>query len=581
MTAAAERRTQISSTLRANRGHFLMAVIILALGAYLFAPIVWILIQTFNVSAHPLIGEAEWGLSNWSLAFGNPAIWSALGNSLAVWGLTLFFSFPIAVAIAWALGRTKVPMANTLEVLFWVSYIMPNISTTLAWITLLHPERGLLNKLVELLPFVDKGPFNVFSVPGIVWAHMMGNGISLKVMLLAPAFRNMDSALEEAGRVGGGSSLRVMLRITLPMIASPMVLIIALQMLRIFQSFETEWLLGVPFRFYVYSTLIYQLVRLESIPQYGQAAALASVTILVIGLIIPLQRWIIRRRIYTTVTAGFRPGLTDLGRGRWLVFGSIALLLFLLTVLPFSTLVLGSFMFRSGYFGLKDPFTLGHWKTILFENDLFIDAVQTTLALASVAAVASPLLFATLAYVLVRTDWKGRNALDVIIWTSSAIPGMLSGLGLLMVFLGTPGLNYLYGTLWALLLVVIIQGHTTGINISKGAIVQIGKDMEDAARVSGAGWFRTWWRIWLPLIMPTLVMLAVVNFTTAAGATSSIILLADRGTMTLSIMALELASGGMGEYEKASIISIILTVLTVGLGIAARRYGLALGVRQH
>jgi len=232
--------------LRSNRGNFVMAVIIIVLGVYLFAPIVWIFVQTFNISAHPLIGEAQWGLANWSKAFSEPAVWAAIRNSMTVWGLTLIFSFPISVAIAWALGRTKIPMNNALEVMFWVSYMMPTISTTLAWITLLHPHRGILNTVVELLPFVDKGPFNIFSVSGIVWAGLMGNGIALKVMLLTPAFRNMDSALEEAGRVGGGSNLRVMMRITLPAMASPMVLVIALQMLRIFQSFETEWLLGVP-----------------------------------------------------------------------------------------------------------------------------------------------------------------------------------------------------------------------------------------------------------------------------------------------------------------------------------------------
>ena len=572
---------RVPTMLRSNRGNFVMAVIIIVLGVYLFAPIVWIFVQTFNISAHPLIGEAQWGLANWGKAFSDPAVWAAIRNSMTIWGLTLIFSFPISVAIAWALGRTKIPMSNALEVMFWVSYMMPTISTTLAWITLLHPHRGILNTVVELLPFVDKGPFNIFSVSGIVWAGLMGNGIALKVMLLTPAFRNMDAALEEAGRVGGASNLRVMLRITLPAMASPMVLVIALQMLRVFQSFETEWLLGIPFGFFVYSTLIFHLIRLEAVPQYGVATALASVTMIIVALIIPLQRWIVHRRIYATVTAGFRPGLLDLGRWRWVVFGSIAFVLFALTVLPFCTLILGSFMFRSGYFGIRDPFTLAHWNSILFENDLFITAFQTTLILASVAAVMSPLLFSTLAYILVRTTWKGRTALDIIIWTSSAIPGILAGLGLLMIFLGTPGLNVLYGTIWALIMVVIIQGNTTGVNISKGAIVQIGKDMEDAARVSGAGWFRTWWSIWLPLIMPTLVMLGVLNFVTAAGATSSIILLADRGTMTLSIMALELAGGGMGDYEKASIISIILMILTVGIAIVARRYGLGLGVRQQ
>ena len=89
----------------------------------------------------------------------------------------------------------------------------------------------------------------------------MANGISIKVMLLTPAFRNMDSAMEEAARVGGATNFRTMLRVTLPLMVSPMALVFALQLLRIFQSFETEFLLGQPFGFYVFSTKIFDLVR--------------------------------------------------------------------------------------------------------------------------------------------------------------------------------------------------------------------------------------------------------------------------------------------------------------------------------
>jgi ABC-type Fe3+ transport system permease subunit len=104
--------------------------------------------------------------------------------------------------------------------------------------------------------------------------------------------------------------------------------------------------------------------------------------------------------------------------------------------------------------------------------------------------------------------------------------------------------------------------------------------MEEAARVSGAGWLRTYFRIWLPLLMPTLILLAVMNFVSAAGATSSIILLASRDTMTLSLMALELSATGINNREAASIISIFIIAITVVGAIVVRTYGLRLGVRH-
>lgn len=158
---------------------------------------------------------------------------------------------------------------------------------------------------------------------------------------------------------------------------------------------------------------------------------------------------------------------------------------------------------------------------------------------------------------------------------------MLSSLGLLLVFLTTPGLAILYGTIVPLIIVVILQGNTTGVNITKGVIVQVGSDMEDAARIAGASWLRTYFVIWIPLLMPTMLLLATMNFVFAAGATSSIILLSTRGAFTLAVMALEVARAEAGNQEEASIIGIFLIVLTVGLAIVARRFGLRLGVRHE
>lgn len=559
-----------------SKGLFVMATLLLTLGFFLIWPVLLLLINSFNTATDWFVEPRAWGLTHWQNAFQRPGLLGSLGNSMLIWALTVACSFPIGVAIAWTLARVKVPFSHHLEFLFWVSYIVPNLPTTIAWITLLDPDIGLLNVALAKLPFVDRGLLNIYSIPGIVWAHLMANGISLKVMLLTPAFRNMDASLEEAARVGGAGNLRTMLRVTLPLMVSPMILVLALQLLRMFQSFETEYLLGLPVGIFVYSTKIFTLVRQE-VPNYGEATALASITLLIIALIIPLQRWILERRRYTTISGQFRPGLIDLGAWNYVALGAIALLLLLLTIVPVVVLVLGSFMTRIGYFELG--FTLRHWMQVL-NDPVFLKALRTTLTLATTAAIVSPLLFSMIAYVLVRTRLPGRAALDLIVWGSGAIPGILTGLGLLWLFLGTPGLSVLFGTIWALLIVVILGGGTTGVNVMKGMFVQVGADMEEAARVAGAGWVRTYFRIWVPLLTPTLILLGVMNFVMAAGATASIILLASRDTITLSLMALELASSGVNARESASVISLFVTALTVAGAVAVRALGLRLGV-QH
>jgi iron(III) transport system permease protein len=564
--------------LKLGTGPFFMTALLLGLGFYIIFPIVILLVMSFNVAPDIFVGPARWGLDNWTRAWEHRIVLESLWNSFLIWFLVAVVAFPISIGIALILARTRIPFAHGLEYMFWIAVMFPSLASTIGWIMLLDPDTGMLNHAAKLLPFVSQAPFNIYSVPGIVWAKLMGDGIAFKVMLLTPAFRNMDAALEEAARVSGTSKLGSMLRVTLPMMISPIVLILCLQLIRVFQGFETEQLLGPRWGFYVYSTLIYRLAHNQP-PQYGEAVVLASITFLIIAAIIPFQGWVTRRRQYTTISSGYRPGLIDLGRWKWVVFGAIVGLLALLTIVPTIVVIVGSFMSRVGFFEANPLWTLKHWQFV-FTDAGILKAAGTTLALALTAGICSPILFSLLAYVIVRTRYRGRGVLDSIIWGSSAIPGILSGLGLLIMFLLVPGLNWLYGSIWALILVVIVAGKTTGVNVMKGVFVQLGKDMEESSRVAGAGWFGTYFRVVLPILMPTMVLIGVLSFVGAAGATSSIILLASRDTYTLSLLVLQLADPTVGRREAAGIISLIIMVMTLAIAWVARAYGFRVGVRQ-
>ncbi len=557
---------------------FIMTVLVLGLGFFLIYPIFTLFLISFNTARSIFVGPTEWGLGNWEMVFTNRRVLRSLLNSFLIFGSVTAISFPLAVLIAWVLARVRIPFSHGLEFLFWVAFMMPGISVTMGWLLLAHPQVGMANYFLEQLPWIDGKPLNLYSVPGIIWVHLFSGAIAQKVMLLTPAFRNMDAALEEAGRVSGASTVGTMMKVTLPVMVPVMGLVLALQLFHMFRSFEIELILGAPISFYVYSTMVFELIRINEPPLHGHAAALATVTVVVVACIVPIQRWLISRRRYTTVTGSFKSGLTDIGIAKYGALGLIVLILSLAIVVPSLSLIVGSFMVRSGFFQLDPAFSLRHW-TFLFDDLYLMRALGNTLILASTTAIISPIVFSMIAYILVRTRWRGRALVDSIIWISGAISGMLSGLGLLLMFLNTPGLSFLYGTMWALLIVVILQGNTTGTQMSKVVIVQMGQDMEDQARVSGAGWLRTYFRIWIPLLMPTLILLGTLNFVIAANTTSSIILLAARDTVTLSILALEYAS--VGYRESAGIISILIMVLTLGVALVARAFGVRLGVRHQ
>lgn len=579
-TAGVERVAPPPAVRRSRIGNLIMAGVIVVFGSYVVVPILILIVMSFNAAPDMLVGPIQWSLSNWTETWRDSRILPALGNSVLIWFLVAAISFPVSVAISILLARTKLPHARGIEIGFWIAFIFPPVASTLGWMMLLAPEWGFLNVgWNQLFGLTGDGPFNIFSVPGIVWARLMADGIAFQVILLTPAFRNMDGALEEAGRVSGASGVRTLLRVTLPVMAAQMALVLALQVIKVFQGFETEWLLGARWGFFVFSSLIYQLVALEPVPQYADAIVLASITLLVVALVIPIQNWIVHRKPYTTVGGSFKPGLIDLGRWKWPIFGLVSLLLFALTVLPALTLIVGSFMARVGFFNTTPLWTLDHW-IFVFNDDGFWRALSTTLMLALTAGILSPILFSILAYLIVRTNWRGRRLLDSIIWGSAALPGMLLGLGLMMMFLLTPGLKVLFGSIWPLLLVAVVAGKTTGVSVFKGVFVQLGRDLEEAARSSGAGWFRSYFRVVVPILMPTMVLIGMMNFVAAANMVSSIVLLASRQTKTLSILALEYGGGQGLRPEEAGIISLIVLVLTLVVALPIRSVARRMGVKH-
>jgi iron(III) transport system permease protein len=551
-----------------------MFALIGVFGFYILYPLVLILLNSFNTAR---FGQAPaYSLDAWADAWSSPDVFGSLWNTLSVAFWYQLVSFPIGIFLAWLLARTNIPGARGLEFMFWLSFFLPTLSATLGWMLLADPRTGLLNQWAVSFLGVKQGPFNVYSYWGIVWVHLMAHALSIKIMLLTPAFRNMDATMEEASRTSGAGTWKTALRVTLPIMTPALVIVFMLTMVRLFESFEIELLLGVPFGFYVYSTKILNLFRQEP-PLIGQASALGSVTLLILLFAAPVQRWLTTRRNYVTVTGRMRPALIDLGPWRWPAFALVAGLAGLLVLVPLLSVVAASFMTRFGFFNLAQPWTLLHWQRALGDS-VFLRSLGNTLAVALTAAMLGPLVFSLVAYVIVRAKgvW-GRGLLDVILWVPSVIPGALAGLGLLWMFVGTPIFQPVYGTIFVLMIAVIMGSVTLATQLFKTTLLQLGPELEEAARTSGAGPITTYFRVVLPLLAPMLIVVGTLKFLFAASATASIVLLATSETRTLSLLTLDFVAEGL--RESAAVTTVIITALTTGVALIARSLGLNVGLR--
>jgi len=556
-------------------GTALMAVLIAFMGFYVLYPLVLILINSFNTAT--IAEPPAYGLKAWQEAFSEPGIWRSLWNSIKIGLVLQVVALPLGIFISWLLARTNILFAGALEFGFWISFFLPGLATTFGWMLMLDPSTGLINSWLRQVPFLSGLNFDIYSFWGIIFVHLVSNGISTKVMLLTPAFRRMDASMEEASRMSGASALTTLIRITVPAMTPVIVVVFLLSVIRIFSSLEVELLLGVPWGFYVYSTKIVDLARQEP-PLVNQAAALGSIILIFLAAFIPLQRKLITRRQFTTVTGQFKPKIIDLGVWRYPASAFVALVVFILDVVPLLSVLGGSFMTRFGFFNLPKTWTLDYW-TMALSDSRILDGLHNTLIVAVSAGLVGAFFFSLVAYVLVRTKLPGRSMLDSICWLPSAIPGVLAGLGLLWMFLGTPFFRPFYGTIVLLVVAQVLGGITLSTQILKANFVQLGKELEEASRMSGAGFWRTYLRVVFPLMAQTMVLVAVIKFMFAAQHNSAIILLATSETRTLSLLALDQVAAGYREV--ASITIIFITILTLGIAVVARSFGLKVGIRTE
>ena len=529
-------------------------------------PVALIVLQSFQIAGP---GEpARWGLDGWRAALGEPGLRSALVNTLQVTVVRQLLSLPLAVLIAWLIARTDLPGRGWIEFGFWAAFFLPTLTVTLGWILLLDPDYGLLNTWLARL--VGRKPFDIYSFWGIVWVHVITGSLTVKVILLTPAFRNMNAAFEEASRVAGASTLRTALRITVPVMAPAILSVLLLGTMVSLQTFEVEQVLGIPFRFFVFSTMIYDLL-VTRVPRYDAATALAVVTLVAMLPLVLAQQWLTRGRRYTTVTGQFQNRAHTLGRWRWPALALAVTMLVIVLGVPLVFAVLGSFMTLFGFFDIPRPWTLDNWATVL-TDELFLRSLGNTVVLAVSTAVIAVLVHSVIAYILVRTRYAGRRALDVISWLPFTVPGIILGLALLWLFLDVRLLRPLYGTMAALVVAGVIAGMPLGVQIVKSGLLQLGSELEEASRIAGASWWATYRRVVLRLLAPTLVAVGVITFVGAARSIGNIALLATSANRPLSILQLDYIA--QRKLEAAVVVACIIMVISLAGALLARRAGL-------
>lgn len=557
-----------------NASVLLMSLLLGVVAFLVLVPLFLMILNSFQVSdpGEPIV----YGLQGWREAFSSPGILSAIYNTFSLAIARQLIALILGIVLAWLLARTDIPFSSPLEFMFWLSFFLPALPVTIGWILLLDPKFGLVNQWLLALPFITEPPFNIYSFWGIVWAHLAASTIGVKVLLLAPAFRNLDASLEESSRVSGASAIGTLIRIVTPVMMPAILVATILGLIRSLEAFEIELVLGVPVGIQVFSTKILDLVIAEP-SEYPPAMALSSSFLAVLLVLVCVQRLVVGRREFTTVTGrGFSLRRTPLGRWKNVVFVLVLLLALIVTVVPTIFLVLGTFMKLFGFFDISDPWTLDNWHAVL-EDPVILQSLWNTLVIALGSGIFGVFLYSLIAYVIVRTSYTFKGVLDFLSWIPWSIPGILLGMALLWTFLGTRIFIPLYGTVYILMIAMIIKSMPIGTQVIKSIMLQLGRELEEASIVSGASWFSTYRRILVPLLFPAMLTVGLLVFISAARDISTIVLLATGETRTLSLLMLEFATEG--QFEKATVVGVLIVAFVGAAALIARSLGGRVGMR--
>ncbi|MDB5406512.1 MAG: binding-protein-dependent transport system inner rane protein [Rhodospirillales bacterium] len=526
----------------------------LVLGYLVLVPLALMILSSFRPGGFPL--DPGFTLANYRAAYGDPGFPSLLWSTLIFAIGSTILALVLGTGLAWLVERSDMPWRATVRALVLLPMATPPILLAIAWAMLLSPRTGFLNQLLQGALGLGSAPFDVFTMPGLIFVQGLAL-VPTAYLFLAPAFRNMDPSFEEAAITSGAGTALVIRRILLPVLWPPILAAAIFLLIVSFVVFDIPGTLGTPAHISVLSTRIYNLV-VESpggIPLYGRVSALAMVFLAILLVLAGVYHRLTRHaQRYRTVTGkGFRSRVFALGRrGRRAALAAVIVYFLLSVVAPLVILLWTSLMpYRIGISaaGLS-LMTLDNHRDFL-TNPRVVAATRHSLVIAIVAATAVAILAFLVAWLTTRCRAPGGKILDTLAFLPVAIPGVMIGVALVYVYLTLGAVIPIYGSIWIIAIAYVTQYLPFGSRTTQGVMLQLHPELEEAALASGADTWRVLRRITLPLVWPALAAVWIWVAAHSLRELSSALMLQGRDNAVIPTLIWDYWSGGEPTHMAA------------------------------
>jgi len=506
-------------------------------------------------------------LSHWTNAFRPYVLNKVIPNTIIVgFGatlVTLFFACPLA----FLLNRTALPFRNLFMTLIAVVVIIPGFVKTMGWIMLVNERIGLINNAIAGLLGLDSLPFSLNNPYGIAW--VMGLILTPTMFfLISGPMRALDPALEDVAGVSGANRWWTFLRISLPLMW-PGILGGAIYIfMTAISIFEVPAMLGAAGgKAPVLSSELFYAVR-PTVPdsmdvKYGAAGVYA--TMIAAPSLVALYFYhqvLAKAHRYGVITGkGYRPRDIELGRFKYLGFGFIVLYLLLAVVLPMLVLTWMSFLPLIQMPSVKalSKLSLENYRSFME----FIggqDVMRNTAVLLFSVSLLAIFFSLMISWIVVRTRLRVRHTMDTIAMLPHAFPGLAFAFALfilgILASVWFPSIP-VSGTLGIIVLANLLNRLSYTTRITNAALLQVTPELEESARVCGAGDIPTMWSIIMPLVRPSLVFAGLWTALLTFREVSMALFLTETNNVVLSVAVWELwDSGQLGEASAAAVVMV-------------------------
>jgi len=469
------------------------------------------------------------------------------------------------VPMAWAVSRTDMPGKGLVWAAVLGTFIVPSYLSAVAWILLAGPNAGWLNRGFMALTGAAAGPFNVYSMPGLVLV-IAASSFPYMFVFTRSALDLISSEMEDAATTLGAGIVRTTLRVTLPLTLPAIMAAFIVEFLEAIALFGAPALIALPGRFQVMTTTLWQFFEFP--PRVEVAAAYAMPLLLITVLLFWLQQRIIARKGYVALTGkGGERRLVRLGGWRWPLLGYCLLVTSLGFFMPMVVVLQAAFAKAWGRGFSLDNLTLHNLRFVLVDQPLTRAATVHTFVYGGVSAALALALALAIAYIVRRGLVPFGRALAYVAMAPFVIPGIVLAIGFYAAYTSPP--LVLYGTAWILILAFTTRFLPIAYANSDAALRSINPELEDAVRVLGGGRLLALRRVVAPLLKRGLAGAFILVFIPATRELSAAIFLYTTGTQVLSVLLFDKSDEGNFEYLAA--IGLILVLGTVAMVLAGFR----------